>query len=340
MKLGDLFEVKNGIGTSGLEIVQHKAPNHIPFIRPASTQQRTLSGFVNIKDVGEANVYPAETLFVSTNGEGSHSFAYVSRFDFAANSDVSVLLPKNAMTLQEKLFYARCIAMNRWKFSYGRKPKGQRLKNIDLPSKLPTWVVGIDLDAQVTDLCEALDTIKSLKPKGKPKNIGVTTTTVGALFEVIYGTNLELVALQKETIGHGVNFVSRTSKNNGVSAKVKSVEGVKPIQGPVLSVAGGGSVLETFLQVDPFYSGRDLFYLKPRVKMTEEELLFYCACMRANMFRYSYGRQANKTLKELAIPDLAAIPSYVYGSKAALSKECRSLVSLKSSGLPTPIAAV
>lgn len=326
MKLGDLFNVKNGVGTSDLCIFEKGSPNHIPFIRPASTQQRTLSGFVDINDVGAANVYPAETIFVSTNGEGSHSYAYVSRFDFAANSDVSILLPKEKMTLQEKLFYAHCISMNRWRFSYGRKPKGQRLKNIEVPADIPLWATSLDLDAQAADLCEVLNSSKNPTPRGKPKTIGMINTTVDSLFEVIYGTNMELVALKKDTSGESINFVSRTSKNNGVSSKVKQIEGVKPIDGPVLSVAGGGSVLETFLQIDPFYSGRDLFYLKPRVKMTEEELLFYCLCIKANMFRYSYGRQANKTLKNLAIPDMASIPSYVYGSKAALAKQCQRLI--------------
>lgn len=330
MKLGDLFDIKNGVTTSELDIAQEKAQDYIPFIRPASTQQRTLSGFVKIADIGTANVYPTETLFVSTNGEGSHSYAYVSRFEFAANTDVSILLPKKPMMLQEKIFYAHCITLNRWKFSYGRKPKGQRLKDIDLPPKVPSWVAKLDLNAQATSLCSNLAASKSIVPKDKPKIIGATTTTVGALFDVIYGTNMELVALKKGIGGNSINFVSRTSKNNGISAKVIPVKNIKPIKGPVLSVAGGGSVLETFLQLEPFYSGRDLFYLKPKISMTEDELFFYCTCIRANMFRYSYGRQANKTLKELAIPDISSIPDWVYGAKARLSKECRELVGVKS----------
>lgn len=329
MKLNDLFIVKSGVGTSDLNITQENGPACIPFLRPASTQQRTLSGFVNIADVGNSNVYPAETLFVSTNGEGSHSYSYVSRFEFAANSDVSILLPREAMTLQMKLFYAQCITMNRWKFSYGRKPKGRRLKELDLPTKVPSWVKALDLDAKALDLCASLKFQDETTLIKKSKTIGSVTTTVETLFDVIYGTNMELVALEKDTTESGINFVSRTSKNNGVSAKVKLVKNVSPIKGHVLSVAGGGSVLETFLQIDPFYSGRDLFYLKPRVKMTEEELLFYCVCIRANMFRYSYGRQANKTLKTLKIPDITAIPRYVYGSMSTLSKECQGLVKLK-----------
>jgi hypothetical protein len=44
------------------------------------------------------------------------------------------------MTLQEKLFYSACITKNRYKFSYGRKPKGDRLKQILLPSMPPEYV--------------------------------------------------------------------------------------------------------------------------------------------------------------------------------------------------------
>nr|WP_242007057.1 restriction endonuclease subunit S [Candidatus Nitrotoga sp. AM1P] len=110
----------------------------------------------------------------------------------------------------------------------------------------------------------------------------------------------------------GVNFVSRTSRNNGISAKVEKLHDVEPIEAGVLTVAGGGSVLETFLQPEPFYSGRDLYYLKPREDMTDAVKLYYCACIRANKYRYSYGRQANRTLKDIEVPALAEVPAWVH----------------------------
>jgi hypothetical protein len=129
------------------------------------------------------------------------------------------------------------------------------------------------------------------------------------LFDVVYGVNLELNAL--ELGPHGINFVSRTAKNNGVSAKVKRIDAIQPINAGVLTVAGGGSVLETFLQTEPFYSGRDLYYLVPLVPMTNADKLYYCACIRTNKYRYNYGRQANKTLKDILIPDISEIPAWV-----------------------------
>lgn len=94
MKLEDIFEVRNGIASSGLEVLKAPEPGAIPFIRPASTQQRTIAGWVRRKSVKPESIYPEGSLFVSTNGEGSHTYAYVSRFEFVPNSDVSVLIPR------------------------------------------------------------------------------------------------------------------------------------------------------------------------------------------------------------------------------------------------------
>ncbi|MDB8789186.1 restriction endonuclease subunit S [Romboutsia sp. 1001216sp1] len=132
---------------------------------------------------------------------------------------------------------------------------------------------------------------------------------VSELFEVKYGVNLELNSL--EQCKDGINFVSRTAKNNGVSAKVKLIEGTEPIPAGTISVAGGGSVMESFLQLQPYYSGRDLFYLKPKIKLSNEVLLYYCACLRYNKFKFSFGRQANSTLEDLMIPSIDEIPSWV-----------------------------
>lgn len=132
---------------------------------------------------------------------------------------------------------------------------------------------------------------------------------VSKLFDVFYGVNLELNKLTETP--NGVPFVSRTSKNNGVSAYVKPVKGKKPNPAGTISVAGGGSVMESFLQKQPYYSGRDLYYLVPKVKMSDNILLYYCVCLRENKYRFNYGRQANRTLKELLIPDITEVPNFV-----------------------------
>ncbi|TKJ43756.1 S-CspCI protein [candidate division TA06 bacterium B3_TA06] len=132
---------------------------------------------------------------------------------------------------------------------------------------------------------------------------------VSDLFDIKYGDSLELNRLEKDDCG--INFVSRTAKNNGVSAKVKRIPGIEPTPANTITVALGGSVLETFLQPEPFYSGYHIFCLTPKVALSEAEKLFYCACIRANQYRYNYGRQANRTLAELLIPSREEIPTWV-----------------------------
>ncbi|MCM1134271.1 MAG: restriction endonuclease subunit S [Clostridium sp.] len=135
------------------------------------------------------------------------------------------------------------------------------------------------------------------------------TCKVSKLFYVKYGVNLELNSLIQDS--NGINFVSRTSKNNGVSAKVKPISYIEPLPAGTITVAGGGSVMETFLQMSPYYSGRDLYYLTAKVPMTNEQKLFYCLCLRENKYKFSYGRQSNVTLPDLLIPTLDSIPEYV-----------------------------
>lgn len=132
---------------------------------------------------------------------------------------------------------------------------------------------------------------------------------VAMLFNVIYGVNLELNHLELDV--NGINFVSRTARNNGVSARVKRLPDVEPIPAGMITVAGGGSVMESFLQPEPFYSGRDLFYLKPKEEMTDQVKLFYCVCLRANKYRFNYGRQANVTLRDIEVPAMDSIPQWV-----------------------------
>lgn len=134
-------------------------------------------------------------------------------------------------------------------------------------------------------------------------------TKLSNLFDLKYGVNLELMNLDicdthsKES----VCFVSRTSTNNGVSAFVKKIDNLEPIAANTLTVAAGGSVLSTFLQPFPYYSGRDLYFLTPKQPMSEQELVYYSLCIEKNKYKYNYGRQANRTLKDLLVP--AIVPN-------------------------------
>nr|WP_207786004.1 hypothetical protein [Altererythrobacter segetis] len=173
---------------------------------------------------------------------------------------------------------------------------------------IPPWIEAEPVYNEMRDKIDGLADTPA-HPLAGPAVTGAKRVKLSALFDVIYGHNLELNALVRSR--EGVNFVSRTALNNGVSARVEPIDGLEPTEAGVLTVAGGGSVLETFLQTEPFYSGRDLYYLRPKVEMTIEQKLFLCMCIRENKFRYNYGRQANKTLRDILIPDISEIPHWV-----------------------------
>lgn len=133
---------------------------------------------------------------------------------------------------------------------------------------------------------------------------------VDELFVLSQGNGFELMNMElSETAG--INFVSRTAQNNGVVAQVAADSNIKPFPSGFITVALGGSVLSAFVQARPFYTAFHVMVLKPRKEMTLQEKLYYCMCIQANAYRYNYGRQANKTLRDIELPDTGSIPEWV-----------------------------
>lgn len=151
--LSTLFNTKNGIASSNLQRSKHKRNvNWIPYIRPSYKQSTSIDAYVNKNTVADDEIFPAGTLYVSTNGQGSHTYSYVSVCEFVPNSDVTVLIPKKQMTIKEKLFYAMCISHNRFKFSYGRKPKGEKLEGIFVPDRIRMDFDSLDIDKLIHNM--------------------------------------------------------------------------------------------------------------------------------------------------------------------------------------------
>lgn len=132
------------------------------------------------------------------------------------------------------------------------------------------------------------------------------------LFEAKYGSNLELNKQIQLPYNdpNAIPYVSRTSKNNGVTTYIQPTDApLNPAH--TLSVACGGSILSTFYQAKPYYSSRDVYFLKPKIKLSVRQMLYYKMCIEANKFRFSYGRLANRTLPFLEIPAPEEIPAWV-----------------------------
>jgi hypothetical protein len=126
---------------------------------------------------------------------------------------------------------------------------------------------------------------------------------VDDLFILHQGNGFELINMDIDNLSE-INFVARTSENNGVVAKIKIINNTSPFPAGYITVALGGSVLSSFVQKKSFYTGFHVMALQPKTEMSLEEKLFYCHCIKMNAYRYRYGRQANKTLKDIEFPAL------------------------------------
>ena len=152
---------------------------------------------------------------------------------------------------------------------------------------------------------------------------------VSDLFTIKYGNSLELINLVqcKSTDKNSVPFVSRTENNNGISAFVEEELDVDKNPVHTLTVAVGGSVLSTFYQPLPFYTGFHVLVLEPKKEISVVEMLFYAKCISANKYKYNYGRQANRTLKNILIP--SQIPQELKNKLTAYHKELEKSISQK-----------
>lgn len=133
------------------------------------------------------------------------------------------------------------------------------------------------------------------------------------IFEVTYGNKLDLNKLTPMPRSKGgVNFVGRSSQNNGVSSVVEMLPNVKPYEEGLITVALGGSkLLSAFVQQAPFYTAQNVAVLRPYQPMTFQQKVYVALAIRQNRFRYSaFGREANRTLRTLFILEIDEFPAF------------------------------
>lgn len=305
MKISDLFAVEYPRTLIYSELSPDE--NGINFVSSQGSNNSVV-GRVAIAD--GIKRYPAGVITVPL--KGTVLAAHVQPEPCYVAHQVAVLTARFPMSLQEKLFYCACIQKNAFRFSYGRQAD-KTLKDIEIPDEVPAWVNETSVVPISTGNARS----------SHPLEHGYFQEfLLSEIFEIRYGINLELVncivAADDDT--EAINFVARTSQNNGVVAKVKPLPGIVPQPAGILTCAGGGSVLSTFVQNAPFYSGRDLYLLIPKFSMSIGAKLFCCTVIEANKYRFSYGRQANKTLPLLTIklpatedgsPDFEYMDTYI-----------------------------
>lgn len=299
-KVIELFEPTNGVSVNKVSYIDADADNSIIYLRPSKTYIGTIKGHIDKSKIDDKYIFPKETIFVSTNGQGSHTYSYVSTFEFVPNSDVVALVPRNEMSLELKLFYAQCITNNRYKYSYGRKPKGNRLFELDLPldSEIPKWldiISGLKENTEIqihngfTDMGDVA--IKTTE------NINESLVPITELFD--WQNGLSSSKVKRYTKKDGVNFIpfirpsnkQRTSVDAYVDIDKIDRKFVFPKGTLYVSTDGQGSHTHAYVSVTSFVPNSNTIILLPKREMTIREKLFYAFAITKNRYKFSYGRK-------------------------------------------------
>ncbi|HEV7506490.1 MAG TPA: hypothetical protein VGS07_16435 [Thermoanaerobaculia bacterium] len=135
------------------------------------------------------------------------------------------------------------------------------------------------------------------------------------VFDILHGNKFDLNKMERCSAEEGVTFVGRSSAKGGIVGFVKRLVDIEPYTAGLITVALGGSALSSFVQPWPFYTAQNIDVLRPRVEMSLDVKMFYCLCVEANRFRYStFGREANRTLRTLLVPNRDSVPPWVKGA--------------------------
>lgn len=255
-RLDELFSVSYGNKYDMNKMQQDDGD--IAFVGRRGSNQG-VSGFV--QRVADTEPYPPGLLTVALGG--SQLSTYVQQQPLYTAQNVAVLAPLGKdMPLLHRLYYARCIKHNAFRYlAFGREAN-RTLHTLLVPATPPSWVDSLPEPGLASLNLGSIFTNSDL-----PRHVSRSgTLRVDDLFDVRYGHSLELYRHVKVQPPDGVDFVGRAAQNNGVTARVALPPGVVPGEPGEITVAlsGQGGAMAAFVQQAEFVCGFHVAILTPR----------------------------------------------------------------------------
>lgn len=278
MYIEDLFNIR---GSKSRGYSSHPEGD-VPFVSNG-TYNNGVVGFVS--PLSEEKVFENTSITVSAFGD-----AIVQKGPFIprgnGGSGLTVLEPKEDMSLEGLYAYAAQINAQKWRFSYSRMVTKDRIKQLTL-NRYET-VESID------------DSIKSLIPKNKTKTNPEENPYKWFNISDLCNIN-KSSAVPQNQMGKGTTpYVTTSSKNNGISDYVNEEPNAKS---KCVTVSLNGSVGEAFFQFDDFVTSGDNAILTLKEKYNPYLLLFITFLVRRQRWRYNYYRKLTlPKLKKMLVP--------------------------------------
>ena len=213
---------------------------------------------------------------------------FYQEFDFCATADVTVLIPKISFNKHIAMFFVSVITLEQAKWSYGRQIRLGDCK--ELVVKLPEF-------GQKPDFNYMESYIKSLNHKVIKTKVCSTENVILArewqefklndIFNFKKGKRLT----KADMINGEINYLGAISENNGVRQKIEAEES-QVNKANCITINYNGSVGEAFYQSEPFWASDDVNILYAKNwAMNKYNAMFIITVIKANKYRFSYGRK-------------------------------------------------
>lgn len=225
---------------------------------------------------------------ITVNYNGSVGEAFYQDMPFWASDDVNVLfLKERSLTKALAMYFITLIKANKYRFGYGRKWTFERMSKTQIA--VPVTSFGKP-DYQYME-----EYINALYPE--PITTGVRNDSrnvstclgnsykLGDLFCFKKGKRLT----KADMVPGELNYIGAIDSNNGVREKI---DAEKLFDGNCITVNYNGSVGEAFYQSEPFWASDDVNVLYAKDwEMNKFNALFIVTVIKANRYRFNYGRK-------------------------------------------------
>lgn len=281
--LGNVFTIQNGTGITKEEIDENEG--NFPAVQSGEGNNGVL-GYIDIDYCRSKNYSISETACLTVARSGTAGFVSLQPNGCVVGDSAKILHLKDETeeTIFVLLFLQTLLSANRFKYAYGRKVSEKKYAKeiLMLPVKHNAdGSIYLDESRKYSDngfypdFMFMSSYIKSLNFQKIQTNVKTTHKQLGikhwekrllkSMYSIVMGNKFDK---NKMTMDEpSVNFVSRISFDNGVDCKVDFIEGKKPFEAGLVTVALGGSYLgSSFVQLEPFYTAQNVAVLTPLYK--------------------------------------------------------------------------
>lgn len=323
----DVFEVLNGKGITKKEINEHQG--ELPAVQ-SGEKNNGIIGYIDQEYCEQMNYTYSTSACLTVARTGSAGYVTFQPQGCCVGDSAKILKPRRKLDIDEFLFFRTLLMANKYRYTYARKVTEDNYKNeiIEMPAtsdgepdyeaikeymqslkrnitNLPEYFLeeGYEKACWYMDNINQEDFEKNYAGRASNEKVDLSDRDWSEfylydLFEIDSGNKFDKSKMTNYF--PTVNFVGRSSQNNGVTAYVDEVENVAPYESGFMTIALGGEYLGScFVQMYPFYTSQNVAVLKPLKSMSIYAKLFIAHLIRfesANNYK-AFARELNAHIK-------------------------------------------